>query len=231
MSGSMLANGRNLKLHQKKSSIKNILIIGYGAAGRKHYQILNKLYNKKNIYIFSNHKIKNKNTLKKLSEILNLNPDYIVLANQTKKHYIFFKFIEKHFSNKKILIEKPLFHKPFKVGKIKNYYYIGYNLRFCKIVDVLKQKYLKEKYFFSKIFCSSFLPNWRKNIQYHKSNSSDLEGGGVLNELSHEIDLIYFLFKKFKIVKSLSTKISKLQISSDDYLNLDLCDNFKNLIN
>ena len=43
--------------------------------------------------------------------------------------------------------------------------------------------------------CNSFLPNWRSNRDYRKSSSlKKVEGGGVLLELSHEIDYIRNLF-------------------------------------
>ena len=64
----------------------------------------------------------------------------------------------------------------------------------------------------------SHLPSWRKNIDYKKSYSSDYrKGGGVTNDLSHEIDLANYLvgIDKFKI--AVKSKISNLKIKADDF--------------
>ena len=45
-------------------------------------------------------------------------------------------------------------------------------------------------------------------------------GGGVLLELSHEIDYLIWLIGKIKILHVVSKKISNLKINTDDYLNL-----------
>ena len=45
-------------------------------------------------------------------------------------------------------------------------------------------------------------------------------GGGVLLELSHELDYAQWLFGKIKIEHSKSKKISNLNIETDDFLNL-----------
>ena len=51
-----------------------------------------------------------------------------------------------------------------------------------------------------KVNCYSYLPNWRKNIPYYLSNSADKKGGGVLLELSHEIDYLTWIFGDFEIL-------------------------------
>ena len=51
-------------------------------------------------------------------------------------------------------------------------------------------------------------------IEYSKSSSSKNQyGGGVLNDLSHEIDYILWLFGNFKIGYSYLSKISNLKIN------------------
>ena len=68
------------------------------------------------------------------------------------------------------------------------------------------------------VFCTSYLPDWRKK-DYKKSVSASKKfGGGVLLELSHEIDYIYWIFKNLKIDYSFNKKISNLKINTDDIL-------------
>ena len=41
------------------------------------------------------------------------------------------------------------------------------------------------------INCHSYLPNWRKGVDYSKSNTAKRKyGGGALLELSHELDYL-----------------------------------------
>ena len=56
-------------------------------------------------------------------------------------------------------------------------------------------------------------------------------GGGVLFELSHEIDYLLWIFKKIKILKSFNKKISNLKIDVDDILILNGITPKKTIIN
>ena len=199
-----------------------ILIIGLGSIGLKHHQILKKINKKFKIKVLSKNKIKNIDYIEK-KKILEFNPNYIIISNHTSKHIEYLNFINNHFKRVKILVEKPLFHKPIKF-KIKNYnkVFVGYNLRYHPVVDKLKKLIKKNKFYYSSLTCFSFLPNWRNNIDYRLSNSAQKKyGGGVLTELSHEIDLIDYLFNIKKIHSSFNSKISQLKINTDDFLNLN----------
>ena len=199
-----------------------ILIIGLGSIGLKHYKILKKINKKFEIKVLSKNKIKNINYIEK-KNVLKFNPSYIIISNHTSKHVEYLNFINDHFKKVKILVEKPLFHKPIKF-KIKNNnkIFVGYNLRYHPVVDKLKKLIKKNKFYYSSLTCFSFLPNWRSNIHYKLSNSAQEKyGGGVLAELSHEIDLIDYLFEIKKVHSSFNSKISQLEINTDDFLNLN----------
>ncbi len=131
--------------------------------------------------------------------------------------------IESILIKKVVLIEKPLFDKNYKLpSKIKNKYFVGYNLRHDPSLIYLKKYLTKKKIFHMSINCSSFLPSWRKNIDYQRSVSASRSlGGGVLLELSHEIDYLIWLIGKIKILHVINKKISNLKINTDDYFNLN----------
>ena len=66
----------------------------------------------------------------------------------------------------------------------------------------------------------SYLPSWRKK-NYTKSVSAQKKlGGGILLELSHELDYMRWLFKKITILNVFNKKISNLKINTDDILNI-----------
>jgi predicted dehydrogenase len=61
------------------------------------------------------------------------------------------------------------------------------------------------------------LPNWRPNSDYKKSVSAQkILGGGVLLELSHEIDYLYWIFGDVEWVKSHLSRQSSLEIDVED---------------
>ena len=83
------------------------LIVGFGSAGQNHNKILNKLSVK--TYIYSRRKLDEKISFPSLEEALKtVNPDYVIIANETSEHLKTLKVIE-NFDVKKVLVEKPLF--------------------------------------------------------------------------------------------------------------------------
>jgi predicted dehydrogenase len=195
----------------------DVLIIGYGSAGKRHAKILNLSKKIKNIYIKTNQNIRSYDKFNFIKKIKNLNPDLIVIANETNKHYFFCKYLEKKFSNKIILCEKPLFNKFYNFKPTKNKFFITYNFRFHKCLQYIKKKINFNKVFFVEAESSSYLPLWRKNINYSKNYSAHPnKGGGVLLDMSHEIDYLKWLFADFRISKIYKNKISNLNILSED---------------
>ena len=200
---------------------KSVLILGYGSIGRRHANILSRLVKKKNITILTNQKLSDFRTIKTLKALNEVDPYYIVICNPTSDHLNKIKFIEKNCKNKIVLVEKPLFSKPDKIRIKNNVYYVGYNLRFNPIVNFLKKKIKSKKIWSVNVFCGSYLPEWRDNIDYRKSSSAKKKfGGGVLLDLSHELDYVQWLFGKIQIEHCKSKKLSNLNIETDDFLNL-----------
>ncbi len=197
---------------------KKVLIFGFGSIGIRHANLLYKLKKISNVVVFSRRRINKFKSTNNIKDILEYNPDYIVVCSETYQHHRSIKIIEKHFKNKIVLVEKPLFHKPVKLSFKHNKYYVGYNLRFHPVVKFLKNRIKQKEIFSVSIFCNSFLPKWRKNIDYFNSySSSKTKGGGVLLDLSHEIDYLQWLFGKVnKIEYKKIKKISNLKIKSED---------------
>ena len=199
---------------------KKVLIIGFGSIGQRHASILKNFKMVSDIYIFSRSNSKILKNINKLSQIKKINPDYIIISSRTSDHFKHLKYIEKNLSNKIVLIEKPLFNKLKKFSIFKNKVFVGYNLRQHPVVRFIKYFIAKKKIFSVKISCNSYLPNWRKNIDYKNSYSSHRRlGGGVLLDLSHEIDYIEWIFKKIKKLDLVKIKkLSNLKINVEDHV-------------
>jgi CMP-N,N'-diacetyllegionaminic acid synthase len=204
--------------------MKRILIIGNGSIAQKHEWILKKYFKDNKIFIYTKHNNhKKKNIIKNLNNLNKYKLDYVIICSKTSEHITHLELIDKQLKNKLILIEKPLFEKSYNYSSKRNKIYVGYNLRFHPIIKFVKNFIKNKKIFFVKVSCASFLPNWRKNIKYQNSYSAKKKfGGGVLLDLSHEIDYINWIFGKIKKIRySYSGKISNLKIDSDDHLLLN----------
>ena len=200
---------------------KKILIIGKGSAGCNHYKILKSNFKKSSIKTVSSRKLNVFKNKKLLDEIISFDPKYIILCAPSSVHYKYINKIENLFLGINVLIEKPLFNKYYRTSKnYNNNYFIGFNLRFHPVIKFIKKFIVKKNIIFININSSSYLPNWRKGKNYKKTVSAQKNlGGGVLLELSHEIDLLRWMFKKIKIINVFNKKISKLRIDCDDILS------------
>lgn len=195
-----------------------VLIIGYGSIGRRHEEVLLAFKSISQIDIVTKQALINKVTFKNLEEVEKLDKyDYFIIASETYKHYVQLKYIELKVSGKIIFCEKPLFEKKKELLINKNKVFIGYVLRFHPLLKTLKEKIENQKVLNINVLAGQYLPFWRPGTNYKESYSAKKsEGGGVLLDLSHEIDYIQWLVGEIKEIMSFQTKVSDLEIDSDD---------------
>jgi CMP-N,N'-diacetyllegionaminic acid synthase len=195
-----------------------ILIIGYGSIGKRHYEVLNLFDYIKQIDIVTKQILKDKITYKNLLEIKNLNNyDYFIIASETNKHYEQLKYLEREVKDKIIFCEKPLFEKNYQLDIENNQVFVGYVLRFHPLLQKLKELIKDDKILSINVNCGQYLASWRQNTDYTQSYSAKKDkGGGVLLDLSHEIDYTQWLCGELKDIKSYQVKVSDLKIDSDD---------------
>lgn len=196
----------------------NVLIIGFGSIGKRHYEILKSFDNVKQICVVTKQSLNFVETYRDLKEIKNIDDfDYFIISSATSDHFKQLKYLCAKVVKKNILVEKPLFSTVHEFFELRNNVYTGYNLRFHPVITKLKEILIKEKILYANIFCGQYLPKWRPNQDYKLSYSSDISlGGGVLRDLSHEIDYANWLFGEIQEIKYFNSKISDLEIKSDD---------------
>ena len=199
---------------------KKLLIIGFGSIGKRHAKIFSK--HNLDIFILTKQNITQFKKVNKLSETKNINPDYFLLCSPTSSHYQELSYIEKNFKKKTILVEKPLFHKFHPLIIKNNKVVVGYNLRHHPILQSIKEKIKAKKIISIYVRCLSSLKDWRQNKNLKNSYSVDKKrGGGVLLDLSHELDYIQWIFGKIsKINFSQVKKITNITKNSEDYVNV-----------
>jgi len=158
------------------------------------------------------------NVYQNLNEINDIeNYDYFVIASETSKHHQQLKYLCSKANNKKILVEKPLYDKKYPEHECNNKVFTAYNLRFHPVLQKLRELIKDEDVLYVNAICGQYLPSWRPEQDYRESYSADIaKGGGVLRDLSHELDYLSWLFGGFSSVNSISSRISNLDINSDD---------------
>jgi predicted dehydrogenase len=130
-----------------------------------------------------------------------------------------------------LLIEKPISNTSDGVDKLldildKNNLVamVGYVLRYdhgaIKFKKWLDDK-VKGEVLHARIECGSYLPDWRPDQDYKSTVSALPElGGGVLLELSHELDYLHWFFGNPKDVQAQISNSGSLGINVEDQADL-----------
>ena len=204
--------------------IKKILFIGYGSITIKHINIIKKKF-KSEIFIISRHFKGNKNLIKiSLKNALSLKFDYCFICTASTERLKYLKLFEG--KCKSFFLEKPICNNYKKAKnilnklKLKKNLYIGYVFRNNRMINSIKKLIHQKKLGEIKgvqIISRSFMPSWRNNIKYKDSVSSQkAKGGGVLLELSHEIDLLFYFFKNISLHSGNTYNSKNLNIDVED---------------
>lgn len=207
-----------------------ILIIGLGSIAQKHIEAIRSIDASAEIFALRHsHKGKETDGIKSIYswDEITFQPDFILISNPTSEHA---DAIEHSIQfNCPLFIEKPALHtlekaeyllKLIKGNNIITY--IGCDLRFHPALLFLKEYLEVNSPVINEvnIYCGSFLPEWRKGIDYKSVYSAIPElGGGVHLDLIHEPDYCYWIFGKPISNKKYFSNKSSLQIKAYDYAN------------
>ena len=197
------------------------VVIGYGSIGARHVEVLKEM--SVDVSVLTKQKGLSERTFNSLKDALNFNsPDYVIIANKTYEHYSSLCDLAEIGFEGTVLVEKPLFHESYDPpkNKFKNVW-VGYNLRFHPLIQKLRKIIEKEPAITVHVVAGQYLPDWRPTVDYHSSYSAlRQEGGGVLRDLSHELDYVTWLFGPWKRVTALGGHFSPLEIDSDDVFSI-----------
>lgn len=209
------------------------LIVGFGSIGKRHFEILSALPYIDSVHVVTKQNLEDIVSFREMTDIEDIeNYDYFVIASETSKHYEQLKYICSYVDDKKILVEKPLYDKKYEEIKSNNKIFAAYNLRFHPVLQKLETLVRDEQVYYANIICGQYLPTWRPEQNYRESYSADLSrGGGVLRDLSHELDYIGWIFGDFEKIDYINAKVSDLEINSDDIFTAIAITKNKSIIN
>ena len=198
----------------------NVAVVGAGSIGSRHQRILKQLGHKVSVVSANSPDA----DFRSMSDALERESfDYVVIASQTSQHVIDLSALINNRFNGRVLIEKPLFEKLHTLQE-NNFSFaaVGYNLRFHPVIVWLKDTLPKlGKLTSANFYVGQFLPTWRPDSDYRKSSSArDISGGGVLRDLSHELDLVQYLFGDWQQLTAVGGKFSDLEIATDDTFSI-----------
>ncbi|OYO32518.1 oxidoreductase [Janthinobacterium sp. PC23-8] len=197
------------------------LVIGYGSIGRRHAEVLTDLGC--STAVLSRRTMDLPLAFNNLSEALKAHqPQYVVVANETDQHYSALGQLAHSGYDGIVLVEKPLFmHSAPLPENTFRAAYVAYNLRFHPIISRLKAELEGEQIISVQAYVGQYLPDWRPGSDYRSSYSAMAErGGGVLRDLSHELDYLTWMLGGWNSVAALGGHFSALEISSDDVFSL-----------
>lgn len=208
-----------------------ICMFGMGSIGIRHLNNLVTILNNKGIeYIIDALRSSDRCLPENVTKVLNkqiknvneLENDYDVafITNPTILHYDTLKLAVT--KAKHIFIEKPIFDDTsYNISELNLKdnctYYVACPLRYTKVIQYLKEFVKGRNIYSARVICSTYLPDWRPNVDYRNTYSANSElGGGVAIDLIHEWDYINYLFGTPDEISLLEGHYSDLEITSND---------------
>jgi len=207
-----------------------ILIVGQGSIGKRYLRLIEQFDENFDIGVISKYKVGliGQPLIKhflSIEDALSFRPNIAIIASPATCHMQHTQLLAS--TGMGLLIEKPIAkstsdfesldrlisEKDLKIA-------IGYNLRFSKSLIHFKSVIdsgALGKILSVRIECGGYMPLWRPDRDYRTTVSSKKSlGGGVLRELSHEIDYLNWIFGDIKWVKAALRRQSEFDIDVED---------------
>lgn len=100
---------------------------------------------------------------------------------------------------------------------------IGFNMRFRPVVEQAKALIPQlGKAYTARFICSSYLPDWRAGQDYTANYTADPVTGGVIFDISHELDLAHHLLGHGAVVSCFADNSGLLDMKSEDRAEITL---------
>jgi len=217
-------------------NIKRLAIIGLGSIGRRHLRLISEIRSDIEVIVVrSGHgdscdeeKLATK-TVYSIGDAIKEGIQAAIVSSPATLHLD--QSLELAKNGVHLLIEKPLSHTLDRVEKLLNIvnendvtamvgYVFRYDLGAIKFKSWLSKK-IKGTILHARIECGSYLPDWRPDQDYRRTVSALPElGGGVLLELSHELDYLHWFFGKPTDVQAQIKNSETLDINVEDQADL-----------
>jgi len=196
-------------------------VIGFGSIGMRHVRLLEGLdvetavVSRRNVDVPKVYSTIN-------AAISDWQPDYVVVASKTQEHLKDFQALAEAGFDGTVIMEKPLFdHATDLPEHTFKQTFVAYNLRFHPVLQRFKELLEDTEPYAVHAYVGQYLPDWRPDANYRNSYSAKkAEGGGVLRDLSHELDYLNWILKGWTRLTAAGGHLSNLEIDSDDVFSV-----------
>ena len=216
--------------------IDRILIVGLGSIGGRHLRLARLHFPYADIRVLR-HQISStipefsNGCFFSLQEAISFLPQMAVIANPASHHLYSARALAEIGSH--LLIEKPLSINTkgvvelIQVCEKKNIVLlIGYNLRYLPSLRYFRQLINADiigRVLSVRCEVGHYLPTWRPGVDYRLTVSGKhVLGGGILLELSHELDYLRWIFGEVHWVSAVLSTQSDLEIDVEDSAHITL---------
>lgn len=216
--------------------IERVLIVGLGSIGKRHLRLARELLPNADIRVLRHQRAndipENSNgCFFNIEDAIGFAPQIAVIATPATFHIE--TAVALASTGTHLLIEKPLSSSLVGVSNLIETcqkqgltLLTGYNLRFLpslqKFRELLSEDVVGEVL---SVRCEigQYLPSWRPDDDYRNGVSAKRElGGGVLLELSHELDYLRWIFGEVEWVSATLSKQSNLDLDVEDTAHITL---------
>jgi predicted dehydrogenase len=205
----------------------SVAIVGFGSAGARALQVLRELRPEAEFLVVSRHAATGEGftSTTSLDDVAAFGPDAVIVAGPaTTRADVLHKI---GILGVPVFIEKPLAHTLGDavavldlLGPAVERSQVGYNLRFSESLiafrDLVRGGSCGRVLRFT-AETAQYLPDWRPDKDYRETVSARADlGGGVLLELSHELDYLRWIFGEWDWVSAWTGRRSSLEIDVED---------------
>ncbi len=197
------------------------LVIGYGSIGRRHVRLVGELG--LSVAVVSRRDVDADVLYATIAEAVDaFKPDYVVVASRTSEHRKDIATLADCGFKGTLLVEKPVYDTGSEaVDPRFAAVFVAYNLRFHPVIRRFKEILDTTKPFAVQAYVGQYLPDWRPETDYRQGYSAiKALGGGVLRDLSHELDCLNWMLGGWTRLTALGGHFSDLEIDSDDVFSL-----------
>ena len=193
------------------------LVVGYGSIGARHARLLHE--EGCVVGVVSRRDVDVAQRYATVAEgIREHRPAYVVVANRTVEHRPTLEALTAADFQGTVLVEKPIFNGAESVPSNRfAALFVAYNLRFHPGVQLLRDTLRGMQVLSVQAYVGQYLPTWRPGRDYREVYSARKdEGGGVLRDLSHELDFLNWILGGWTRATALGGHLSSLDVDSDD---------------
>jgi predicted dehydrogenase len=199
-------------------SSQKALVIGLGSIGLRHARVLKELGHE--VATVSRRTGGDYGSV--AGAVTAFHPGYAVIATETAGHADTLRQLAEAGFRGTVLVEKPLFAK---TECVPDYPFaavaVGYNLRFHPVMTALIDRLGGRPAITVSAYVGQDIRDWRPGRDHRATASSTAEaGGGVLRDLSHELDYLLWLFGAWHRVAALGGASGAREIEVDDNISL-----------